>query len=205
MITKDGWKQELKNHKNLILLSIIFFIFAVVINAIAGDYVRDITGVIASDLILNHIPQTNLSVIYVYGAILVIATLFIYPLLFRVKELHKVISQLSLLILVRAVFICFTHLQSPTIGLYPTFPWPFSLMDFRNDLFFSGHTAIPFLGFLLFKNSKVGYYFLAASIVMAITVLVMHIHYSIDVFSAFFITYGTFKIGEWFFKKINHY
>ncbi len=78
-------------------------------------------------------------------------------------------------------------------------------MDFKNDLFFSGHTAVPFLGFLLFKNRKVKYTFLGASIIMAITVLLMHVHYSIDVFSAFFITYGTFKIGEWLFKKMDNY
>jgi len=32
--------------------------------------------------------------------------------------------------------------------------------------------------------------------VMAATVLLMHVHYSIDVFSAFFITYGIYKIGQ---------
>jgi hypothetical protein len=37
---------------------------------------------------------------------------------------------------------------------------------------------------------------LGASIVLAITVLLMHVHYSIDVASAYFITYGVYKVGD---------
>lgn len=73
-------------------------------------------------------------------------------------------------------------------------------------MFFSGHTAIPFLGFLVFYEDKFMRYFcLAASVLMGATSLLTHQHYSIDVFSAFFITYATFKMGEWIFKKINRY
>lgn len=203
MVKLQEWKQELKNHKRLIFTSLVFLIVAIAINFISGDYVSEVKGAEVPDLILDHTPSINLNIIFVYGNVLVIAALFIYPLLFRVKELHNVISQFSLLVLVRALFISFTHLSTPTVAILPHYPWPLSLMDFKNDLFFSGHTAGPFLGFLLFKNSKVGYFFLAASIVMAVTVLLMHIHYSIDVLSAFFITYGTFKIGKWLFKKIH--
>ena len=38
---------------------------------------------------------------------------------------------------------------------------------------------------------------------MAITVLGMHQHYSIDVFAAFFITYGVYKMGGWVIKKLK--
>jgi hypothetical protein len=44
-------------------------------------------------------------------------------------------------------------------------------------------------------------FFLVMSLVLATTALLMHVHYSIDVFSAFFITYGTYHLGEWLFKK----
>ena len=46
---------------------------------------------------------------------------------------------------------------------------------------------------------------LALSILMGTVVLLMHVHYTIDVLSAFFITFGTFKIGEWFFSKVDIY
>jgi hypothetical protein len=204
MVTVLEWKYELKKHKYLIALSLLFFAIATILTYLAGIYVSNTQGSAVQDLILDHLPVVDLSFIFVFGEIAIIAAIFLYPLFFNVKELHKAASQLSLLILVRAIFICFTHLQAPAGAVSLSYPWPFTLLDFRNDLFFSGHTAIPFLGFLVFKNSRIRWVFLAASIVMAITVLLMHVHYSIDVLSAFFITYGTYKIGEWFFKRVGN-
>jgi hypothetical protein len=201
----NEWKKEILNHKILIIISILFLIIAIMLDYIAGMYVAKISGVAAPDLILNNIPTVDLDFIYLYGGVLIIALLFLYPLFFRVKKLHIVISQFSLLVIVRGIFTCFTHLAIPTEALQFTVPKALFLLNFSNDLFFSGHTAFPFLGFLLFKGDKIRYVFLVLSILMGTVVLFMHVHYSIDVFSAFFITYGTFKIGEWFFNKINHY
>ena len=38
---------------------------------------------------------------------------------------------------------------------------------------------------------------------MAFSVLAMLVHYSIDVFAAFFITYGTYKLSDNIFNKLN--
>ena len=146
-----------------------------------------------------------LDVIFIYGALFFVILFFVYPLFYRVKELHKAISQFSLLVLVRDAFVTFTHLAIPSSALKFSVPYWFTFLSYNNYLFFSGHTAFPFLGFLLFKGSKIRYVFLGLSIIMAAVVLMMHVHYTIDVFSAFFITYGTFKVGEWIFNKVNHY
>jgi hypothetical protein len=200
----DG-KKEVLSHKYLIALSVVFLVIASVLSYYAGIYVQNTPGVSAPDLILDHIPTVDLDFLFIYGAIAIVVILFLYPILFKMQELHKVISQFSLLILVRAAFITFTHLSTPAGALKFKIPWIFSFLDFQNDLFFSGHTAIPFLGFLLFKDSKIRWFFLAASIIMAAVVLLMHVHYTIDVLSAFFIAYGTYKIGAWFFEKIKKY
>ena len=205
MAKLNAWKKEIKDHKYSILFSLVFLAVAVILDYAAGTYVSRTQGVVAPDLILDYIPTIDLDFLFVYGIILVIALLFIYPLFFKVKEFHKVIGQFSLLVMVRAAFTSFTHLQIPSDALEFQVPRIISFLIFQNDLFFSGHTAVAFLGLLLSRDKKIKYFFLIASIILGATVLLMHVHYTIDVLSAFFITYGTFKIGEWFFNRVNHY
>ena len=202
---KREWAKEFWSHKWLIFISLIFLAISISLDYASSLYLKKISTVVVPDLILDHIPTIDLSFIFIYGAILVTSVFFLYPLFFKVKELHKAIAQFSLLIMVRSIFTTLTHLQEPILSITYHAPKFLFFFNVQNDLFFSGHTAIPFLGFLLFKDSEIKYFFLAMSVIMAITVLFMHAHYSIDVFSAFFITYGTFKIGEWFFKMIDRY
>ena len=205
MVKIREWRKEIWEHKYLLLLSLSFLIIAILLDWAAGVYVMKTPGAVAPDLFLDYLPVMDLDFIFIYGPIIIVGLLFLYPLFFKVKELHKVIGQFSLLVMVRSAFTTLTHLEVPKDALQFTIPHFLGFLSFRNDLFFSGHTAVPFLGFLLFKESKIKWFFLAASILMALTVLLMHVHYTIDVLSAFFITYGTFKIGEWFYKKINNY
>ena len=89
-----------------------------------------------------------------------------------------------------------THFGAPQGAISPPgFPGIVSALSFRQDYFFSGHVAFPFLCFLLFKESRIRWFFLASSIVMGVVVLLGHLHYSIDVFAAFFITYASYRIG----------
>lgn len=203
MQLKRIWHKEIWNHKHLIMLSLVFLVCAVILDYIASLYVTDAQVVPVADIILDNIPTFNLVFFYVYGALIIMGLLFLYPLIFKAEKLHVVISQFSLLIMVRGFFITLTHLALPLGALQFNVPKFLFLINYSNDLFFSGHTAMPFLGFLLFKGDKIRYLFLALSIFMACVVLLMHVHYSIDVFSAFFITYGTFKIGEKIFKKMK--
>ena len=117
---------------------------------------------------------------------------------------HYYMGVFGILGILRGFFITFTYLGLPFGAIIPDYPGQLSMMFFSNDLFFSGHTAVPFLGFLLFRKEKIGLFFLVSTIVLASTILLGHLHYSIDVFAAFFITYGSYKLSNWFFKKINH-
>ncbi len=207
IITKKPkeWSAEFWEHKYLIIVSLIFLIVALLLGTIAGNYVDGKNSLAVKDIILDNIPTLNLTFLYVYGSALITLLLFIYPLFFEVKSLHRAISQFALLNLIRSFFISLTHLAIPVSALVYTTPAWFIFIDFKNALFFSQHTATPFLGFLLFKNKKIGIFFLIGTIVMALTVLFMHVHYSIDVFAALFIAYGSYNLGNWLFKKINHY
>ena len=192
-----AWKKELYEYKYLIILSIILIIFSAGICFQASTYVDRINTVPVPDLILDNIPALNLGWLYAYGFLAVLTTLTIYTLIFRAKRFHEVAFLFCLLILVRSIFIMLTHVGIPAdakmdVGI----PELYQHSNFRNDLFFSGHAAMPFLAFLIFRKEKIGMFFLAMSIILSATVLLMHVHYSIDVFSAFFITYGVYKLGE---------
>jgi membrane-associated phospholipid phosphatase len=68
------------------------------------------------------------------------------------------------------------------------------------DLFFSGHTATLFLLFLLTENKKLRMIFLASTFVVGACVLFQKVHYSIDVFAAFFFAFYAFRIVNYFHK-----
>jgi len=198
----EDWLRELFEYKYLILMSLIIVVISAFVDYFSGIYVSKAKVAYVPDLILDHIGPFDVSFFYIYGYLTLCFTLFLYPLLFHIRTLHVVISQFSFLVMLRALFILFTHLQTPPDAIPLTFPWIFKTLSFQNDMFFSGHTAIPFLGFFLFKG-KIRYFFFFGSIFMGIVVLLTHGHYSIDVFSAFFITYCCYKMGNVVLAKIE--
>jgi len=197
------WKDEIWAHKHLITASLILLIVATCLDYVCGNYVTKVGSALSADLILKFITPIDLNWIFVYLFLITVTILLVYPLFFRVKKLHLTIGHFSLLVMMRSIFMSLTHLKTPIGAIAVRFPGHLTGLVFENDLFFSGHVAIPFLGFLIFKESKIKYFFLASSIILGITSLLMHRHYSIDVFAAFFITYGTYKLGNWAFKKID--
>jgi len=198
----EQWYTELKTYKKQILFSLLLFLVAGVLTYFSGQYTTKIGGTPVSDLILDHVPPMDLSFLYSYLMIAIIILMIIYPLIFKIKEVHNIIYYVSLITIVRAIFITFTHLKNPVGAIPVSFPGIFNIFTFQNDLFFSGHTALPLVGFLVFK-SKIRYLFLAMSILMGATVLIMHEHYTIDVMSAFFIVYGTYHLGDWLKDKLD--
>lgn len=197
------WAKEVSKYRYHIFLSIAFFAFAVIGDVLSGMYIDERGIAIASDLFLEFIPPMDLSYLFTYSFIVIASILILYPLFFKVDKVHIFLSQFGFLVLVRSLFIPLTHLKAPADMILPHFPSFFNWFAFSNDLFFSGHVAVPFLGYLLIDYKPLKYFFLFMSVIMAFTVLAMHVHYSIDVFSAYFITYGTFKLGQNILKSLK--
>jgi hypothetical protein len=115
-----------------------------------------------------------------------------------------VLKASALFIFTRAIFISLTHLAPPA---HMTAVNSINFLErlisgSGDDLFFSAHTGFPYLMALIFwQNKTLRWLFLAISVFFGGTVLLGHLHYSIDVFSAFFITYGIFNIAKRVFKK----
>jgi hypothetical protein len=198
----DNWKIELSEHKYLILLSLLFLLFANIMNVYAGRYVDKADVVSVKDIILDNIPTINLEFLFSYGMIIFLSVLLFYVLFFRVKQFHTVAFSFSVLIFVRSFFITLTHLGKPSdAAIMMSLPGIYNVLNFHNDLFFSGHAALPFMAFLIFRKEKIGIFFLFMTVLLSLTVLLMHLHYSIDVFAAFFITYALYVFSQWFSEK----
>ncbi len=190
-----------KKYLNTFLFSLFLLVISLVINFYAGVYATERASNPVTDIILDHIRVYDIGFIFVYGAM--IFWLFtISILVYDPKKIPFTVKSISLFTITRAIFISLTH-----IGPFPTQ----AVIDagrimqkfiFGGDLFFSGHTGLPFLLALIFwKDKRSRIFFLSASILFAFVVLMGHLHYSIDVLSAFFITYSIFKIARYLFKK----
>jgi hypothetical protein len=197
------WTRELIQCRHLLALSSVFFLVALLADYFCGVYVTYRPAVKVPDLILERLPTIDLSFLFTYGYMALIVGMFLYPIVRRIRMLHVVAIQFSLLLIIRSLFMIFTHVGTPAGAVDVHFPGLFSRLYFENDMFFSGHTAMPFLGFYLFRHSNFRYVYLVGSIVMGIVVLAMHVHYSIDVFGAFFMTYCSYQMGTALLRKIN--
>ncbi|MCU0916804.1 MAG: sphingomyelin synthase family protein [Planctomycetes bacterium] len=198
-----AWTRDVLACRYLLVLSCVFLGVALLADYACGTYVTSRPAVQVPDLILDRLPPVNLAFLFTYGYMTLIVGMFLCPLLLRARMLHVVAIQFSLLLLLRSLSMIFTHLATPAGAVTVEFPGIFSKLYFENDMFFSGHTAMPFLGFYLFRHSPIRYVFLVGSIVMAIVVLAMHLHYSIDVLSAFFMTYGSYRMGNVLLRKLD--
>ncbi len=181
--------------------AILLFALSLWINFHAGIYATSRSSNYVTDVILSNIPVFHPEFLFVYGSVLLWVFVGILCLA-KPRIIPFTLKSIALFVLVRAVFISITH-----IGPFPTHMEinPASIVGdftFGGDLFFSGHTGLPFLMALIFwENRFLRYTFIIASVVFAVVVLLAHLHYSIDVLGAFFITYTIFHIAEVIFKK----
>src|SRR5262245_58878850 len=100
------------------------------------------------------------------------------------------LKAIALFLLVRAVFVALTHVAPSPID--PQKPAPFfNSIFFGGDLFFSGHTGLPFLAALAFWHIwQWRMLYLALTAFFGAIVPIGHYHYSIDVHAALFIHPG---------------
>jgi len=209
-IIKKSLKEILKRHKSYwsrkgsIFSSIsgaFLFLGSLFVSFFASFYATDKASNSVNDLILSNTPVFNVDFIVNEG-VMIFTFFIVIILLLKPKRIPFVLKSAALFIFIRSLFITLTHL-----GPFPeqSFLDPNDFMRHFNlggDYFFSGHTGLPFLIALIFWDQKIiRTIALLTSIIFGVAVLLGHLHYSIDVFAAFFITYSIFHIAIKLFKK----
>lgn len=174
-------------------------------NVYAFDYSLRPTSNHVGDLILDNIPVVDLNFIIVEVALITIVLGTLFVVFSKPRYVLFTLKAIALFIIIRAIYISLTH-----VGIHPDNIMPglgvvdsiYLYLNFQTGLFFSGHTGLTFLMALIFWNKfPVRVVFLSLSLVFAVAVLLAHVHYSIDVLAAPFMTYGIFEIARYFFPR----
>lgn len=183
------------------LVGLLLLAFSLFINYCANVYVAFSASAAVSDLILDNLPVIDVDFIFLEGFIIFI--LFIIFLLIREpRKIPFVLKSIAVFIFIRAIFISLTHIALPPEHSFLDLGKILQGFTSGNDLFFSSHTGLPFLMALVFwEYKKIRLIFIFSSLIFAASVLLGHLHYSIDVFAAYFIAYGIFRLAQILFPK----
>lgn len=197
----NWWKDRLKifeyfkSPKNIVkfLLCAIVFFGIVYLNESLSLYVQSISAPPLQDFLHNTLPFVNLSMVTsiffnVLKALFIILIVFYEP-----KKFNPVIITFALFLLVRSLFFSMTSLGAPVTMFNLDYTFLFhASQNMTQDLFPSGHVGVTFLMALFISNKKISRFYIASAIVIGLFLLMMHAHYSIDVFGAFFVSFGVF-------------
>ncbi len=201
-----------KHYLLSLIISLVILAAGFIINIYAVEYATRSASSPVTDLILSNIRVYDVDGIFVNGAMLM--TLFIaFVCLYDPKRIPFTVKTIALFIIIRSLFIVLTH-----IGAFPEHmiinPSSqnfiqdiigtnlYESLFLGNDSFFSGHTGLPFLMALLYWDKKwIRTIFILLSIMFGIVVLLAHVHYTIDVLSAFFIVHGIYRISQIIFHR----
>ncbi len=203
----DKYKKNLKNRKYLksLIVAVIFLLASIVVTFYAIIYATDRASNAVTDIVLSNIPVFDLDGLFVYGPIVFWAIIGFYMVFIEPKKIPFTLKSIALFLIIRSVAMTLTH-----IGPYPAhaqinLTGLIGVFTTGSDLFFSSHAGLPFLMALVFwKDKLIRNFSIFSSIFFGIVVLLAHLHYTIDVFAAFFITYTIFKISESLFKHDRH-
>jgi len=196
---KDFWQQ--RAHIISVSVGLLMFIVSLVANHYANFYASIYVSNSVTDLLIDNVPVVNVQVLYANGPILFSLVVFVI-LLFEPRYISFVLKSLSLFVVIRSFFMMLTHLAPPPTEIYLDPSDFIQRLSWGNDLFFSGHVGVPFLlGVMFWKKILLRYFFLFCTVAGGVIVILGHLHYSIDVFSALFISFGIYHISRFLFRK----
>ena len=151
-----------------------------------------------SDRLLQILPTIDLNYAG-FAGIIVAALSFGAWTAFRVPEKAPFVLKIyTLVIFAKNLVGPITNLTQPEGAIADT-----AHDTIFNDLFFSGHTATMFTFYLLARASmpRLRFFWLGLFVFEAAVVLLMKLHYTIDVVAAPFIAYGLFMLGQRYLGK----
>lgn len=184
-----------------IVISVLFATFAFFVNLVAINYATEHVSNSVTDIVLSNIPVFDVDGFFVYGTFLLLAFMTLICLA-HPKRIPFTLNSVALLWIIRSAFASLTHIAPFVTNAGSDFSPTMAKAFFGGDLFFSAHTGVPFLFALIYWHENgLRYALLGWSAYFGIVVLLGHLHYSIDVAAAFFITYAIYCIARRLFPR----
>jgi len=179
-----------------------FFILAFYLFSVIGWHHDRSPLPVGYDPVLQALPALNLLPVLTYGWLVCHLGALYVGVVFEPRRIPYFLSTIGLFVLVRAVFVGLNPVGAPQemldLNATAMFSYIKDHLAFRNEFFFSGHTGMPYLYFLLFHHMpRIRLAFLGTSIVMGASVLLTRNHYTIDVLGAFFMTYAIYRLSRY--------
>ena len=187
----EAW--QLKSFRNKTFVALVLVAIILLLLPYFFAFIEKREGMVLQDFVLERLPASDVSIptfIIIWSVVLLV--------------FYRIYQNPSIFLVVAYGFILMCLARVLTISLLPLNPPPglITLKDpianiayggkgifITKDLFYSGHTGNMFLFFLCLQAKWDKIIALAASFMVGILVLIQHIHYSIDVISAFIFTY----------------
>lgn len=193
---RNAWQQLYFKKRLLawmIAITIVLSIFPIFL-----QHIEKRNGYEFSDVVLNYFTPHDVSI-----------PIFFIIWSTTVFTIRKAIRQPELFLTLAYGFLVLCVARLITITLVPLNP-PHGLIPLKDpitgifygehfitkDLFFSGHTANQFLLFLCLEKTRDKLLLLVATLLVAVLVLVQHVHYTCDVLAAPLFTYGCYALGK---------
>jgi hypothetical protein len=192
---KEAWANRRFRISLLVTLVALFTVLQVIIRVM--DFMETQPGARIDDPILALLPPTDMTwplTFLIYSNLM----LLLWGNRNHPKELLMAMQTYSLMIFARTVTLYTFPLEAPE-GIIPLadplVQWKseYSIVHTK-DLFFSGHTATVFMCFLTTVSRWMRVWFLIATVLVGFFVLLQHVHYTIDVLAAPFVSYLCYRM-----------
>jgi len=202
---KKAWDSPVKRGQ-LILIIVLIPVFGVGL-PLFFNYIEKRNGIVLNDWLLAQIPAHNVSVLIftvIWGMILLV----LYRSLYTPSIFITYCLTLAVVTIMRVICISIVPLAPPA-GLIPLSDPVTGIFygesNITKDLFFSGHMATLSVIFFCLEKKTDKAIGLLAAIIAAVSLVVQHVHYTVDILTAPVIVYATYSIISRFllFKKVK--
>lgn len=204
----NNWKNFFCDKYNIVVLIVTTIAFTIITIAYTEflQYNEIREGYLFYDPLLNALPIYDLTFV-------IFITLYTMSILYGISVLNKpekviIFFQVyGILIIIRIISMYLIPLEPPNGIITLIDPFAESFLEgnvLKKDLFFSGHTMTIFTFYFLTQNKILKKLFLTSSIIIAVSLLIQHVHYSIDVIGAIIAAYISVMMQKTLCPFINH-